>query len=69
MGWFQKALRDSEGKASAAGALGAIDDVFNPTAARAREELQAQHEHVVPVPSPGDDVLKRGRITLRRPKA
>ncbi|MHB0928218.1 MAG: hypothetical protein ACYC3W_04740 [Candidatus Nanopelagicales bacterium] len=69
MGWFQKAMKENTSKGSMTSAMGAIDDVFNPAAARAREQLEAQHEAVQPMPSPGDDVLKHGRITLKRPKA
>jgi hypothetical protein len=48
-------------------ALGALDEVFNPGAARARDLLDAQHERVVPTPSPGDRLLDDGRITIVRP--
>lgn len=47
-------------------ALGALDHVFNPAAARARELLEAQHERVVPTPSPGDKLLDEGRIVIVR---
>lgn len=54
---------------SAAGmnaAFGAFDVFFHPAAARAREELREQHERVVPIPSPGDNLLDERRIVLRR---
>lgn len=45
-------------------ALGTLDQFFNPGAARARELLDAQHERVVPTPSPGDKLLEEGRIVI-----
>ena len=49
------------------GALGAFDAIFNPAAARAREELDRQHEQVMPTPSPGDRLLDEGRIVIDLP--
>ncbi len=46
--------------------MGALDSVFNPGAARAREELEAQNRRVIPVPSPGDKLLDEGRVVIRR---
>jgi hypothetical protein len=46
--------------------MGALDSVFNPGAARAREELEAQNHRVIPVPSPGDKLLDEGRVVIRR---
>lgn len=61
----------SAGAGSAGGALsgslGALDAVFSPGAARAREELDQQHERVVPTPSPGDRMLEDGVIVIERP--
>jgi hypothetical protein len=48
-------------------ALGALDAFFNPSAARAKDELDEQHEHVIPTPSPGDTMLNEGKIVIRRP--
>lgn len=45
-------------------AIGALDAVFNPAAARARESLDAQHERVIPAPSPGDRLLADGVIVI-----
>ena len=45
--------------------IGALDSFFNPAAARARKELEEQHERVVPIPSPGDKLLKEGRVVIR----
>ena len=44
--------------------LGALDAVFNPAAARAREELDRQHERVIPIPSPGDRLLEEGVVVI-----
>ena len=45
--------------------IGALDSFFNPAAARARKELEEQHERVVPIPSPGDRLLKEGKVVIR----
>ena len=60
--------RKPRGRTAMGSAFQVMDEVFNPGAARAREELAAQHEHVIPVPSPGDKMLREGHITIRRPK-
>jgi hypothetical protein len=52
------------GSPSMGAAIGALDAVFNPGAARAREEIDAQHERVIPTPSPGDRLLRDGRIVI-----
>ena len=57
----------SAGAALSAG-LGSIDAVFNPAAARAREELDRQHEYVVPTPSPGDRLLADGVVVIDLPR-
>lgn len=61
----------SAGSGSAGGALSggmsALDAVFNPGAARAREELDQQHERVMPAPSPGDRMLDEGVIVIEQP--
>jgi len=49
------------------GGLSALDAVFNPAAARAREELDQQHERVMPTPSPGDRMLDDGVIVIDLP--
>jgi hypothetical protein len=49
------------------GGLAAMDAVFNPGAARAREELEQQHERVVPAPSPGDRMLDEGVVVIDAP--
>ena len=40
---------------------GVLDGIFHPGAARAREHLDAQHERVMPSPTPGDKLLSDGR--------
>lgn len=59
--WLKKGLGPRAGMSSA---LGALDEVFNPSAARAREDVEAQHERVIPVPSPGDRMLREGRVHI-----
>lgn len=46
-------------------AFGALDEAFNPAAARARERVRGDHERQLPKPSPGDDALRTGRIVIR----
>ncbi len=64
LAWLRKG---SSGSAS--GVLGAFDVIYNPAAARAREELDRQHEQVVPTPSPGDRMLTEGRLVIPEPVA
>ena len=59
---FLTRLRGKNG--AAMGAATALDQFFNPGAARAREELDHQHELVLPAPSPGDKLLDEGRIVI-----
>lgn len=60
--WLKKGL---DGRGGMAGVFGALDAVFNPGAARAREEMDDQHERVIPTPSPGDRMLGDGRVRIR----
>jgi hypothetical protein len=48
-------------------AIGALDEFFNPAAARARELTDAQHERVIATPSPGDRMLTEGRAVIEPP--
>ena len=62
--WMKRGL----GQHTSMGAvLGALDEVFNPEAARSRDELHERHERVIPTPSPGDRLLREGRIRIRVP--
>jgi hypothetical protein len=65
LAWLQRGLNDSRPGMGAA--LGAMDSFVNPAAARAREILDEQHERVMPTPSPGDRMLKEGRIIIKLP--
>lgn len=53
------------------GALGALlkgtDEMWHPTALRAREDLDVQHEFVTPAPSPGDRLLGASSVALPVP--
>ena len=62
-------LSASKGRSSGAmgTAIGALDEVFNPAAARARESLKHDNERVMATPSPGDRLLAEGRIVIPRP--
>lgn len=48
-------------------AFGVLDEFFNPAAARAREELEHQKQQVIATPSPGDLLLKTGRVVITAP--
>jgi hypothetical protein len=45
-------------------ALGSLDEFFHPSAARARELMDSQHERVIATPSPGDRLLNDGRVVI-----
>jgi len=64
LAWLRKG---SSGSAS--GVLGAFEVIYSPAAARAREELDRQHEQVIPTPSPGDRLLSEGRLVIPEPVA
>jgi hypothetical protein len=57
-----------DSKRGSAAVLGVLDDIWHPGAARAREQLDAQNERVMPAPSPGDKLLDDGKIVVRRPR-
>ena len=59
---FLARLRPKSGRG--AGVATALDQFFNPAAARAREEGDRQHEHVIPTPSPGDRLLDDGIVEI-----
>lgn len=63
--WMRRGMPDSAGGMS--GALGALDEFLNPGAARARDLLDAQHERVMPTPSPGDGLLGGEVVVIRLP--
>ena len=65
LAWLQRSLSSS--RPSLGAALGALDEFFDPGAARAREIIDEQHERIVPVPSPGDRLLKEGRVVIELP--
>lgn len=62
LGRLRRSLGGSAPGMSAA--LGALDEVLNPAAHRARELLEHDHERVVATPSPGDRLLNEGVLEL-----
>ena len=65
LAWFYRHLgRRSRGSVGAV--LDGMDEIFHPSAVRARENLDRQHSLVVPMPSPGDKLLKEGRLVIPR---
>lgn len=63
--WLQRGLNESRPGMGAV--FGAMDGFFNPGAARAREIIDEQHERIMPTPSPGDRILREGRIVIELP--
>jgi hypothetical protein len=63
---FLARLRPKDG--SATGLATALDPIFNPAAARARDEVDRQHELVMPTPSPGDRLLDDGVAVIEVPR-
>ena len=61
--WMRRGLGTRGGMSAV---LGALDSVFNPGAARAHDEIEEQHQRVIPTPSPGDRMLTEGRVVIRR---
>jgi hypothetical protein len=57
----------AKGRGGTGSVLGAMDDVFNPGAARARENLEAENQRVITKPSPGDKLLKDGKVVIQLP--
>jgi hypothetical protein len=57
--WLRKAM----GGSAVSGVAYALEELYNPSAARARKE---QEERVVRVPSPGDKLLDEGKVVIRR---
>jgi hypothetical protein len=58
-----------ESQSSMSSALGALDQIFSPGAARAREDLHALNQRVIATPSPGDELLDEGRVVIALPPA
>jgi hypothetical protein len=46
--------------------MSVLDEVWHPGAARAREDQETRHERSVPSPSPGDRLLRTGRVRVGR---
>ena len=46
--------------------MSVLDEVWHPGAARAREDQETRHERSVPSPSPGDRLLRTGRVRIGR---
>lgn len=58
-------LKDSSSQKSASSSvLGALEEVFNPMAARMRQEWEQRNEQAIPIPTPGERMLRDGRIRI-----
>ena len=67
---FIRIQKGAAGSAPAmAAGLGALEEVLSPSASRARELLEADHERVVAAPSPGDRLLDDGVVVIPSPAA
>ena len=64
--WLRGDSRTSAGGSALGGALA---DAFDPGAARARQELEREHERVEEAPTPGDRLLHDGVLVVRRAPA
>jgi hypothetical protein len=62
--WLRRTMGGPRG--SMAAAVGVLDSIWHPGAARARASLDGQHERVIPTPSPGDELLSEGGIVIKR---
>ncbi len=65
LAWMRRSMGESRGGMGAV--FGALDGVFNPGAARARESLEADNQRVVQKPSPGDKLLSDGKVVIQLP--
>lgn len=61
--YFWRSMGERQ-RSGMSGALGALDEVVNPGAARARLLTQAENERVIATPSPGDRLLDEGIIVI-----
>jgi len=59
MSWLRRSSPRGSGSV-----MGVFDEIYSPSAARAREHLDRQHEQVMPTPSPGDRLLSEGRVVI-----
>ena len=66
LAWMRRSMGE-KGRGGMGSVLGAMDDVFNPGAARARETLQAENQRVITRPSPGDKLLKDSKVIVQVP--
>ena len=64
LSWLRRSLGSSSRGARAA--MSVLDEVWHPGAARAREDHETRHERSVPAPSPGDRLLRTGRVRIGR---
>ncbi len=55
LSWMRKSMGGSQPGASSA--LGALEEIFAPAAAKARLDLESRNERAIPIPSPGDRLL------------
>jgi hypothetical protein len=56
-----------KGRGAVGAMLNGADELWHASAVRGREELELQHQQIVPAPSPGDRLLDQGRAVLPDP--
>jgi len=66
LSWMRKSMGGAD--EAGASALGALEGIFAPAAAKARLDLESRREQVIPVPSPGDRLLADRVLVIKVPK-
>jgi hypothetical protein len=66
LGWMRRRV-GGKGRSAVGALLNGTDEMWHPTALRAREDLDVQHEVVTPAPSPGDRLLEGLPVVLPAP--
>jgi hypothetical protein len=69
LSWLRRALGGSSlggSSREARAVMNVLDEVWHPGAAKAREDHETRHERAVPAPSPGDRILRSGRVVIGR---
>jgi hypothetical protein len=63
LGWMRRRA-GRKGRGALGALLNGTDEMWHPTALRAREDLDSQHQFVTPAPSPGDRLLDGSSVVL-----
>jgi hypothetical protein len=68
LAWLRRTFggRGLKGEGSSA-MVNAFEMLYRPGALKTRAERESRHEAALPAPTPGDRLLREGRLTVRRP--